>query len=230
MPVVYLNLQSDTASKDLYAQVLAFLGHGTGATRGVLASQAAAALRTHGVRLLVVDDAHMLRTHLKQGRATLDALKHLGTEIGELDGCLVLVGAFSADSDLLNDPQIRGRLQLHSFAPYGSADDADRRAWQQLLKNWESALAGYLPEIHAGDLARRWAGLLHLRTQGYVGDVASCLSHATELALACGRSALSQDDLERARVSQRAADGEALQRSNARPARRSSQAGRTRVS
>jgi hypothetical protein len=70
----------------------------------------------HGVKLVILDDAHMLRTHLKQGQATLDAIKAIATELGEVGGMMILVGAWTgADSDLLDDPQIRGRLSLHQL-------------------------------------------------------------------------------------------------------------------
>lgn len=210
VPVLYLNLQSDTASKDLYAQVLSFLGHGTHATRGELASRAAGALATHGVQLLVVDDAHMLRTHLRQGRATLDALKHLATELGSLGGGMLLVGAFAQHPDVVLDPQLRARVRIHHFGAYEVETVSGRQAWQRLLKNWEERLLPYLPDLQPGLLSQRSAGALFEHTQGFVGDVAVCLADATRGALQESSRTLDTAALRRGRISQRGADGKPM--------------------
>lgn len=126
IPIIYVNLQSDTSSKDLYAQILTFMGHGASWTRSQLAINTSKAFSIHGVKLVILDDAHMLRTHLKQGQATLDAIKAIATELGEVGGMMILVGAWTADSDLLDDPQVRGRLSLHQLDVYSIGSNQDR--------------------------------------------------------------------------------------------------------
>lgn len=87
VPICYLSLLSESKGKDVYVQLLAFLGRKTeGIAERDLAIQTVRALRLHGVRMVILDDAHMLRTSSATGRATLNAVKHLNTELGELGG------------------------------------------------------------------------------------------------------------------------------------------------
>lgn len=217
IPVVYLNLQSDTKSKDLYVQILRYLGRSVNGDIGTLAMAAAKAFSTHGVRLLVIDDAHMLRTHLTKGRATLDAIKATATELGEAGGMLLLVGAWTQSRDLLEDPQIQGRLDLHEFSVYGSDSESQRQDWQLYLRYWELALCPYLPELPHGLLTSRWAGRILSRTQGYLGDATACLAAATRQALSQERLTLVEADLDAARLSKRALVAKSLQASPQRP-------------
>lgn len=208
VPVVYLNLQSDTKSKDLYAQLLSYLQRRSTGTQGKLAVDVVRAFADHGVRLLILDDAHMLRTHRTQGRATLDAIKTTATQLGELGGMLSLVGAwFSADNrDLLEDPQIESRLDLHEFSTYHATTRSERATWQRYMANWEASLRCYLPDLPEGTLTSTWAGRIYTRTQGYAGDTAMLLCGASRNAILQGRTRLLAGDLDSVRLSQRAQD------------------------
>lgn len=208
IPIIYVNLQSDTSSKDLYAQILTFMGHGASWTRSQLAINTSKAFYIHGVKLVILDDAHMLRTHLKQGQATLDAIKAIATELGEVGGMMILVGAWTADSDLLDDPQIRGRLSLLQLDVYRIGSNQERALWQRLLKAWEDEIEQFLPGMDSGDLSQSAARYLYERTQGYVGDLAKCLSQATSRAIRNGRDTIVKDDLKMVRLSARAHDHE----------------------
>ena len=208
IPIIYVNLQSDTSSKDLYAQILTFMGHGASWTRSQLAINTSKAFSIHGVKLVILDDAHMLRTHLKQGQATLDAIKAIATELGEVGGMMILVGAWTGDSDLLDDPQVRGRLSLHQLDVYSIGSDQERALWQRLLKAWEDKIERFLPGMETGDLCQSSARYLYERTQGYVGDLAKCLSQATRRAIREGRDTIVNDDLKMVRLSARAHDHE----------------------
>lgn len=213
VPVIYLNLQSDTKSKDLYVQILQYLGRPVSGNIGTLAMEVAKAFSVHGVRLVVIDDAHMLRTHLTQGRATLDAIKATATELGEAGGMLMLVGAWTQSRDLLEDPQIQGRLDLHEFSVYGADSRDQRQDWQLYLRNWELALRPYLPGLQHGLLTSQWAGRVLSRTQGYIGDATACLAAASRAALSQGRVNLAESDLEAARLSKRSVVAASLQAS-----------------
>ncbi|GAA1554055.1 hypothetical protein GCM10009691_30500 [Brevibacterium picturae] len=138
----------------------------------------------------------------------MDAIKAIATELGEIGGMLLLVGAWAGDSDLLDDPQIRGRLSLSELNVYAIRTNADKSLWQKLLKSWESALEPYLPDTPRSALSRDYARYLYERTQGYVGDLAKCLARATATAIADGRCQLEAEDLVAARLSQRARDHE----------------------
>lgn len=218
VPVCYLTLLSESRSKDLYTQLLAFVGYPASGVERTLALRAVQALQTHGVRLVILDDAHMLRTSSVTGRATLNAVKHLNTELGEVGGVLMLVGAELTGGDVLSDPQIRGRLSEHTLNPYEVDTPTGRAQWQRFLKNCEELLLPYLPGHEAGLFSSRHAGYLWRRTQGYVGDTTRLLIDGTAAALATGAS-LDRDLLDTIRVSQRAQDAQ-IEEARPRPAGR----------
>lgn len=205
VPVVYLTLLSEARANDLYAQVLRFLRYPGGGLARTLALDAVDALRVHGVRLVIIDDAHMLRTASVTGRATLNAVKHLNTELGEVGGVLVLVGANLCDGEALADPQIRTRLAEHTLRPYAVDTTDERRQWQHFLKACERVLFPYLPGCEPGLFASKHAAYLWLRTQGYVGDTARLLVDAVHAAIT-DNAPLTRDHLDAVRVSQRAQD------------------------
>lgn len=206
IPVLYLTLLSESRSKDLYAQILHFVGYpATGAERAI-ALDAVSALGTHGVRLIVVDDAHMLRTASVTGRATLNAVKHLNTALGEAGGCMVLVGAELSGGQALADPQIRTRLAEHELAPYAVDTTDDRRQWQHLLKACEELLMPYLPARKPGIFSSQFAGYLWARTQGFVGDTAHLLIDGACEAIT-DRQEVTREHFDAIRLSKRAQDG-----------------------
>ena len=207
VPVCYLTLLSESRSKDLYTQILSFVGYPASGVERTLALRAVKALQTHGVRLVILDDAHMLRTTSVTGRATLNAVKHLNTELGEVGGVLMLVGAELTGGDVLSDPQIRGRLSEHTLAPYEVDTATGRAQWQRFLKNCEDLLLPYLPDEKAGLFSSRLAGYLWRRTQGYVGDTTRLLIDGTATAIETG-APLDHAILDPIWVSQRAQDAQ----------------------
>lgn len=180
IPVNYTTLLSDSRATDLYAQLFAFTKSDDDIDPGgrvrMIVERAVQALALHGTRMVIIDDAHMLRTSSKTGRATLNAVKHLNTELGELGGVLVLVGANLTGGDVLEDEQIRGRLAQHSFDAYEIDTDTGRRNWQRFLKNCEATLLPYLPGNDEGDFAQKHSTYIWVRTQGFVSDTARLLS------------------------------------------------------
>lgn len=218
VPVIYLTLLSESRSKDLYAQILNFIGYPISGAERTIALSAVRALRTHRVRMIVVDDAHMLRTASITGRATLNAVKHLNTELGEAGGCMVLVGADLARGEALADPQIRARLSETDLHPYGAQSTEERRQWQRFLKSCENVLLPYAPGAEPGLFASQYAGYLWTRTQGYVGDTATLLVDALHGAIS-DNSVLSRVHLDGVRLSERAQDG--WERLNSTPRKRS---------
>lgn len=207
VPVCYLTLLSESRSKDLYTQILSFVGYPASGVERTLALRAVKALQTHGVRLVILDDAHMLRTTSVTGRATLNAVKHLNTELGEVGGVLMLVGAELTGGDVLSDPQIRGRLSEHTLAPYEVDTATGRAQWQRFLKNCEDLLLPYLPDEEPGLFSSRLAGHLWRRAQGYVGDTTRLLIDAAAVAIETG-APLDHAILDPIWVSQRARDSQ----------------------
>ena len=208
IPIVYVTLLANSTGIELYAQQLAFAGWDLSGSVRVVVEKTVRSLGSHGTRLVIIDDAHFLRTTSKTGRATLDAIKHLNTELGELGGVLVLVGAnLGGGGGVLDDDQIRGRLAQHSFGPYEIDTDDGRRTWQRFLKACEAVLLPYLPDNTVGDIAKKHSAFVWVRTQGVVGDAARLLIEATVQALR-ERRPLDRAVLSGPRLSQRAQDGE----------------------
>jgi len=183
VPVVYATLRSASKVKEVNAPILAFLGYPNEGVKRVTTTMVVSALFTHGVRLLIIDDVHMLTTRSVTGRETLDYLKFLNSELGEAGGSMLLVGADLKNGALQGDPQITGRLQYFHLAPYEITTLPGKQAWQGFLKNAEQILLPYLPGAEPGVFAREHAGFIWRRTQGYVGDTATLLTEALLAAL-----------------------------------------------
>lgn len=210
VPIIYVTLMARSKAKDVHGAILSFIGYPSRGSTSEVTLRTTNALRDHRVRLVIVDDAHMLHTSSITGRETLDALKQINTELGELGGTLVLVGANLTDGPALMDPQIRGRLYEHRLAPYTLTTPEDMGQWQQLLAEAEDRLRPYLPDLPQDCLPKELAGQIYKRTQGFVGDVSTLLAGATFHALRDGRTRLEPHDISEVQLSQRAIDGERL--------------------
>jgi len=208
VPVVYATLRSASKVKEVNAQILAFLRYPTEGLTRVTTTKVVSALFTHGVRLLIIDDAHMLKTTSIIGRETLDYLKFLNSELGEAGGSMVLVGADLKNGALHADPQIEGRLQRFALTPYEITTVAGKTAWQAFLADAERILLPYLPGATPGLFARQHAPYLWLRTQGYVGDTATLLTEGLLTALAADTT-LTREHLAAITLSERAHHAEA---------------------
>lgn len=209
IPVVYLSLFSSAGVKELNAQILTFLGYpGEGIAR-VTSARVNTALRRHGVRLLIVDDVHMLRLTERSGRQVLDYLKTLNSELGFLHGTMIFVGPDLAAAPIFEDPQIRSRLRIHDLTPPEIASVEGRRRWQAFLCGCEEILLPYLPGAQEGVLSRQHAGFIWHRTQGFIGDTSALLIGAVIEALRCGRRTITHQDLAAVPLSARAHDQQA---------------------
>lgn len=182
VPVVWLNLQAQAKIAELDVQILNFLGRGLSGTIRDMTMRAVRALEDHRVSLLVIDDVHLLKLSKISGRDVLDHLKHLNTELGEVGGSMVLIGADLEGTDLVFDPQISARLQLHKLEPIGAATAHGRARWQDTVADMEADLLPLLPQARSGKL-EQYAPVLHGLTGGYVGELATMLKRATVAAL-----------------------------------------------
>lgn len=215
IPIVWLNLQARTGIRDLSFQMLSYFGYPVTGTMRALNTRTTLAVDNHHVRIVIVDDVHLLDMRDRHARDVLDHLKHLNTELGERGATLVLIGADLDGGPLLADPQVAGRLRLLQLHPYLTGSTTEKAQWQQLLRRAENDLLPYLPHTPPGTLAR-YAGLIWRRTQGYLGDSASLLAHATLAATTRGSYAITADLLAEPALSARAHAGEAaLQRARA---------------
>ncbi|MFL0579534.1 TniB family NTP-binding protein [Dietzia sp. 179-F 9C3 NHS] len=209
VPVCWVNLPSAARVKDLNAVVLEFLElPGEGVAR-LQTGRMLRACERHRVRLLIIDDAHLLKSGQRIGREVLDHVKVLNTELGELGASIVLVGADLEGGELLTDPQIAARLKTHALGPMAAGTDAERLQWQMLLAEQELLLAPHLPQSEPGDLHDQLAGLLWARTQGYLGDLRDLLAEGAGSAIADGSGAITRAHIESVRLSARAEEGQA---------------------
>lgn len=207
-PVVWVNLHSSARIKEFDAQFLEFFGlPGEGVTRSLSTRVIRAAAR-HGVKVLVVDDAHLLKTNWKGGRDVLDHVKHINTELGEQGASIVLVGANLAGGDIVTDPQIAGRLRLVTLPTYGTVTRAEQERWQRVLVDVEDKLLPHLPAGTPGMLESDLAGPLWKRTQGYIGDLARLIAEAVINANADGSHSISARHIAAVPLSARAESGE----------------------
>lgn len=218
VPVVYLSLLSSAGVKELNAQILTFLGYpGEGIAR-VTSARVNTALRRHGVKLLIVDDAHMLRVSDRSSRQVLDYLKTINSELGFLHGTMVFVGPDLEAAPIFEDPQIRARLRIFNLSPSEVISPEGRAKWQHFLNECETLLLPYLPSHDAsGVFSSRNAAYIWHRTQGFVGDTTLLLCGAVINALRRGARTITRADLVDVPLSARAHDAQAdLDRINRR--------------
>lgn len=204
IPVCWINLHSAARVKDLNSQILDFLGLPSKDVTSVQTGRIIRAWVRHRTRLLVIDDVHLLKLTEKIGRDVLDHLKHLNTELGELGGTVILIGANLDGSRLVADPQIAARLEAHHLTPHTIATKTGKRRWQQLLEYQERALAPLLPLSTPGSLHVELAGELWKRTQGYLGDLKLVLAAGTDAAITNGTYRIAAADIRGTRLSARA--------------------------
>ncbi|MGD8151393.1 TniB family NTP-binding protein [Ornithinimicrobium sp. Y1694] len=209
VPQVYITLRAASKIKDINASILAFLGYPSEGLVRVTTTRVVKVLATHGVRLLIVDDVHMLTTTHADGRAVLDYLKFLNTELGELGGTLVLVGAHLEGGPLYQDPQVAGRLDKITLAPYEITTVDGRADWQQFLRGLEELLLPYFDTVPAGTFSRQLAGHVWRRTQGYVGDTLRLLVQALLAGFDDAQDEMTRDLLGGVSLSARATSAEA---------------------
>lgn len=209
-PVIWVNLPADADVAQLDRQILDFIGINTSGPARGLPSLVVQAIADHGIMMLVVDDAHLLKTRRIKGRAVLDHLKHLNTELGEHGSSLVLVGANMAGTQITEDPQIKGRLRTFPLRPLRADDAAGMEQWQRQLLTFEAEYLPYVPRTEPGTFAQKHAALIWRRTQGHIGDVAELIRQSTIAAVQSGNFRVSKAQLLSVPLSQRAQEAEAV--------------------
>lgn len=182
VPVVWINLNADALIKDVNTRILDFAGYPREGTIRSMNSRIFEVIDVHRVRLLVVDDVHLLNLNRANATRVLDHLKVLNTELGERGATLVLVGANLAGGQLVSDPQTSGRLRATRLSPQSLDSEEQMPEWQGLLSEFERVLLPHLPAAEAGLLSSTHALHIWRRTQGFFGDMSDLLSGAAILA------------------------------------------------
>lgn len=181
-PVVFLNMGAGAKMAAFDRLILSFFGLPTDGRVGELTASAVKAIQRHRTKVLVIDDAHFIKTVCKDARDVLDHIKKINTEIGEVGATLVLVGADLTDNALAQDPQIAGRMKLRVFPEYEIDRAEEQCAWQRIVRDLENQVLPHLPAGKPGMLFTELAGELWCRTQGYLGDLRELVCEATILA------------------------------------------------
>jgi len=205
-PVVWTTLSSAAAKTALDIELLAALGHRV--TKAPPVHQTIQTFARHGVRVVVVDDVHFLRTRDVWGRQALDHVKKLNTELGEHHMSMVLVGANLDGGELFADPQISGRLRVVRLQAFTVDTKAGQLAWQRLLKQFETVVLPLFPGTKEGAIYGQ-AGLVWRRTQGYLRDAHALVTGVCKLAARNGTWSITPELLRLVPLSERAALEEA---------------------
>jgi hypothetical protein len=209
VPVVYVTLMSSSSVKEINALILLYLGYPPEGLARTTTTRVLHALRMHGVRVVILDDAHMLRSSSAQGRAVLDYIKFLNTELGErARGTVILVGAELHSTAILDDPQIRARLTTMTVGAFEITTVDQRAEWQQLLETAGERPLRHLTGAAPGMFVTGLAQHMWRRTQGYVGEVAKLVAGSVLDAVHDRRSVISHDDLDAVKLSDRSVDGQ----------------------
>lgn len=209
VPVVYVTLMSSSSIKEINALILLYLGYPPEGLARTTTTRVLRALRMHGVRVVILDDAHMLRSTSVQGRAVLDYVKFLNTELGEVNnGTVILVGANLPSTAILDDPQIRARLTTLTVGAFEIITVENKAAWQDLLATAADRPMQHVPEAAPDLFVTTLAQHIWRRTQGFVGEVAKLVAGSVLDAVHDQRSVITQDDLDAVTLSERSLDGQ----------------------
>ncbi len=209
VPVVYVTLMSSSSIKEINALILLYLGYPPEGLARTTTARVLHALRMHGVRVVILDDAHMLRSTSVQGRAVLDYIKFLNTELGEVNnGTVILVGAELQSTAILDDPQIRARLTTMTVGAFEITTVETKAAWQALLATAADRPLKHVPEAAPDLFVTKLAQHIWRRTQGFVGEVAKLVAGSVLDAVHDRRSVITHDHLDAVKLSERSVDGQ----------------------
>ena len=209
VPVVYVTLMASSSIKEINALILLYLGYPPEGLARTTTTRVLHALRMHGVQVVILDDAHMLRSTNAQGRAVLDYIKFLNTELGEVNkGTVILVGAHLESTAILDDPQIRARLTTMTVDAFQISTVEKKAAWQDLLATAATRPLQHLPDAAPDLFVTKLAQHVWRRTQGFVGEVAKLVAGSVLDAVHDRRSVITHDDLDAVKLSERSVDGQ----------------------
>ena len=209
VPVVFVTLMASSSIKEINALILLYLGYPPEGLARTTTTRVLHALRMHGVQVVILDDAHMLRSTNAKGREVLDYIKFLNTELGEINnGTVILVGANLERTAILDDPQIRARLTTMTVDAFKISSIENKAAWQDLLATASDRPLQHLPDAAPDLFVTKLAQHIWRRTQGFVGEVAKLVTGSVLDAVHDRRSSITHDDLDAIKLSERSIDGQ----------------------
>lgn len=219
LPVLFLSLAAGTTVSKFNAQVIEALGYAPSFGRSPAYLDL---VERHGVRVIIVDDLHLLKASEKLGREALDHLKAVVTAVGELGVTVIFAGANLHTHPVMDDRQVTGRGYELRVQPYNADTRDGAVAWQRLLKEAGQHLLPYLPAAGPGLFQEDLPGLLLARSQGYMRDVVQLLRQSTILAIEEGAWTVTERHVNAVMLPKRAEDTADLVARRGRAAGRSS--------
>lgn len=201
VPVLFLSLAAGTTVAKFNAQIVQALEYREGVEKR---ARYLDLLERHGVRLLIVDDLHLLKTSVKQGREALDHLKAVVTAAGELGATVIFAGANLHTHPVMDDPQVTGRAYEIPVEPYTATTTDDRRAFQLFLRDCSKQLQPYLPLGRPDHIHDTLPQLLLARSAGYHRELLTLLREATTAAIEDGSWAITDQHVGNVELSTRA--------------------------
>ncbi|WP_420715352.1 TniB family NTP-binding protein [Streptomyces sp. WM6373] len=195
LPVVFLSVPPAATPKMLVCELARFLDLPIGTTmnQARITDVVCAALHQLGTRLVLVDDIHLLNTRTRVGAETSDQMKHLSERI---PATFVYAGVAIEASPLLTGSrgaQLAGRFKMVRNPPLAYGSNAQRTAWEGLVRGMDQALR---LQAHRPDALTRHAAYLHQRTVGRIGSLSALVREAAIAAILGGTEKITKRLLE----------------------------------
>lgn len=205
-PVCRVGLTGNTGMVEFNRAILHFFGHpsvnsGTGAQLGNRALDCVLACET---RLLIVDDLHFLRWHVKSG---VDVSNHFKYIVNEFPVTLLLIGVGLAKKGLFSEGTVDGDWELAQtgrrttpldLTPFRIDTDAARQHWRNLLLAIERKVV--LTDSYPGMLADDLSDYLFARSTGHILSLMTLINRGCQRAVRTGAERLDQDLLDRVKI------------------------------
>jgi hypothetical protein len=177
IPIVYVESPPSATGKSLIGRLAYFLGLPTERhdTLESMLARVIKVLKTAGTRLVVVDELHTLNWHSPGNGESIDVLKSLSNRVPATfiySGVNIHTGALVSGA---TGSQIKSRFVLQKMTSFTTANLAEWKVWNGLVRNFEGQLA--LPAHPSGTLSNETA-LLHTLTCGSINRLSWLLTSA----------------------------------------------------
>jgi hypothetical protein len=178
-PVLVIDVPPNPTGRSVVARMADFLGIPAGTTRETMASLETTVVDTlnaSGTELVIIDDLQRLARNTTGNAESVALLRNLMHRIT----ATFLFAGFEPDRYPLvrghAGEQILRRANMAYVSPFTTANDAEWRTWNGIVRAFEQQLGLY--NHHAGDLAADYAWL-HDRTEGRIHELSRVLRRAS---------------------------------------------------
>lgn len=174
-PVLFIEVSPDPSPDALYSLILQGLqiGYRESYSKEIKAKKAFQAITHHGVKMLLIDELHVLMNTTKLRKSQmLDALKYI-SNCAQIP--IVAAGTIEAHTAILSDSQLANRFKPHAL-PNWSLD----ASFHKLVLSFEKMLPLQLPS----NLGRKELTTeLYAMSAGWIGELTEVLQKAAKLAI-----------------------------------------------